>query len=721
MEFKPEITKEFVYSTEVGGNVVYQITPYTLYEFFNNTSKLKKIPSYQRPYSWQKNNVEEFLDDILRTMVGYNSRESWFLGSIYVTKLQENQQSSMILDGQQRITTLQIILNELRLSKFYLNDLIFDNGFDEAAVNAKSCLFWNSAGKLIPRFSTDEITNALLKKYLDESLKVNDYETYEEYEKTFEEEISTSISKSKSHRSLYDNINIVKKFINELIKLDGKYVKNYKDELSSHTESQRIEYFINTILYRLWLINIPLVEENASVEIFESLNNRGKPLSLIDKIQFKSLTKGFVDEKSIKDNWAKLFESIDNLRSKGSGLSSIFSTDEYLLKIYLESIKADEIKTDDEYLEFFSQKFLTDEDKLKDFFRNILRVAAFLKDISVPDDSKFLELFKDDEKKKVRGVTSILLSFLNKYQNPIRLLTLLISHVDFTSEKNKYIIVQGVWEILKLAYYFNLFIGRQPNRVREDFHYIAKHFITLSDPNFSGLFKKIHDYKLEHEDDEEDEIYKGREELFRFKGYDGDKFTFQGILSDESSILNSKDNKKSLLVLLLYVYMTDFNKFSQFSISQFSDTNLEHIMPRSWKAHWTDAKYSYVECKKFAAKDGHDTLCFIINNVDQDEIKEFELKKYDKKNSIQEQSLIEWIGNKLLIDSLPNKEISNFSYEKKFKAYDTEEFVLPRIKNSELNLEASTNFNHELIMKRSMVIIDKLSIFLNSGWDTIDN
>src|SRR4051812_33884925 len=65
------------------------------------------IPRFQRPYSWQKENVEEFWQD---TVV--NSDADYFIGSIVVYKAQPSVRG--IVDGQQRLTTITMVLCALR-------------------------------------------------------------------------------------------------------------------------------------------------------------------------------------------------------------------------------------------------------------------------------------------------------------------------------------------------------------------------------------------------------------------------------------------------------------------------------------------------------------------------------------------------------------------------------------------------------------------------------
>jgi len=75
-----------------------------------------EIPEYQRPYTWTTERTRELLDDLLHAMEHVESvREAspHFLGSI-VTIKNGPQSHAQIVDGQQRLTTLTILLCVLR-------------------------------------------------------------------------------------------------------------------------------------------------------------------------------------------------------------------------------------------------------------------------------------------------------------------------------------------------------------------------------------------------------------------------------------------------------------------------------------------------------------------------------------------------------------------------------------------------------------------------------
>ena len=65
------------------------------------------IPTYQRPYRWQESNVVQLLDDIL--LAKECEKNSYRIGSVI---LHQDGNTLNIVDGQQRITTICILLSQ---------------------------------------------------------------------------------------------------------------------------------------------------------------------------------------------------------------------------------------------------------------------------------------------------------------------------------------------------------------------------------------------------------------------------------------------------------------------------------------------------------------------------------------------------------------------------------------------------------------------------------
>lgn len=81
-------------------------------------SKWFRIPEYQRPYVWDKDQVIELLDDVMQARTS-NPDSQYFLGSMVLRKNSKEEGTTKyeeydLLDGQQRLTTLFLITAVVR-------------------------------------------------------------------------------------------------------------------------------------------------------------------------------------------------------------------------------------------------------------------------------------------------------------------------------------------------------------------------------------------------------------------------------------------------------------------------------------------------------------------------------------------------------------------------------------------------------------------------------
>ena len=78
-----------------------------LIKFFDGSDKRFIIPLYQRNYDWQEKNCDQLFQDLLKLHT--SQRKNHFFGSI-VSKIQPGTEDRLIIDGQQRITTVSLLL-----------------------------------------------------------------------------------------------------------------------------------------------------------------------------------------------------------------------------------------------------------------------------------------------------------------------------------------------------------------------------------------------------------------------------------------------------------------------------------------------------------------------------------------------------------------------------------------------------------------------------------
>ena len=67
------------------------------------------IPRYQRAYAWEDKEIVQLIDDIN----DIDSSENYYIGSLVVSKVQDKTETYEVVDGQQRLTTLFLLLQYL--------------------------------------------------------------------------------------------------------------------------------------------------------------------------------------------------------------------------------------------------------------------------------------------------------------------------------------------------------------------------------------------------------------------------------------------------------------------------------------------------------------------------------------------------------------------------------------------------------------------------------
>ncbi len=93
-------------------------TQSTINDFFALTGTIFSIPVYQRNYTWAEENCEKLLQDIVSIS---QNKKTHFMGSItYILHLIDDEKSLrqlqefVIIDGQQRITTIMLLLKAIK-------------------------------------------------------------------------------------------------------------------------------------------------------------------------------------------------------------------------------------------------------------------------------------------------------------------------------------------------------------------------------------------------------------------------------------------------------------------------------------------------------------------------------------------------------------------------------------------------------------------------------
>ncbi len=210
-----------------------------IYEILNGNRQFL-IPVYQRYYSWDVEQCKRLWNDIAEMQK--RGREGHFVGSIVNIAEQAmptGVQKYMIIDGQQRMTTLSLLLIALR-------DYAVKNP-DDTTINAR------------------RINNMLLK---------NEYETGDERYKLLLTESDRDILKCLvEEKPIPDDTR-------------SKLLDNYRFFASKIADKELLPAEVYESIGKLQIVNITLdrLVDDAQA-IFESLNSTGKELSESDLIR----------------------------------------------------------------------------------------------------------------------------------------------------------------------------------------------------------------------------------------------------------------------------------------------------------------------------------------------------------------------------------------------------------------------------------------------------
>lgn len=77
-------------------------------DFFNR--RFFEIPKYQRGFAWEKQNIRELFDDVVEAI---ESNSNHYIGTIVLSKDNSDDEKFYVVDGQQRITTITLMMSVL--------------------------------------------------------------------------------------------------------------------------------------------------------------------------------------------------------------------------------------------------------------------------------------------------------------------------------------------------------------------------------------------------------------------------------------------------------------------------------------------------------------------------------------------------------------------------------------------------------------------------------
>lgn len=227
---------------------------------------LLRIPYFQRSYVWGEKDWERFADDMESTLTG---ERDYFLGAI-ILKDEERQENDaqngiakrcMVIDGQQRLTTLCIYMKVLHTLAYQHSEFDFQYRRKTAAKEPV-------------------------------------------------------IEHSREDKSKFDEVmhmEVMRRIENE----DSNVIKAYNFFLERllplKDQGGTLSCLINTINANIKFVVITLTTTDDEQQIFDTINSLGVPLTTCDLV--KNFLYGPNDQQAYEQNWRAVFESTKEIRA----------------------------------------------------------------------------------------------------------------------------------------------------------------------------------------------------------------------------------------------------------------------------------------------------------------------------------------------------------------------------------------------------------------------
>jgi uncharacterized protein with ParB-like and HNH nuclease domain len=345
-----------------------------------------QIPNFQRSYSWKNKQFSELFSAIIENKEGY------FIGNIVaLTPTHESDDRLTIIDGQQRLTSISLLLLAIRDE---INNLEITDDTNRLKKKIGNYLL----GEDLDRGTAPDSNF--------ERLRPGKKNLMEVYEKLLKQDIDFA---DRNLKRRFDKSQLV-------------YIRNYESArklINRHagTSIEVLETLVNKII-SLNFIAIVCANEGDVYNLFEGLNSKGLGLSVADLVKNALLRRAneLGIESEIEGNWLELealFEKTDTslfpkfLRHQWIAERGYISNSDLYEKIKLEKIAT----KDQEEIRNYSSSLYEDAR----FYIGVAFSDELL--VSIFSDKKIQETLKRFRLLNNQQVYELLLSYYHRFLN----------------------------------------------------------------------------------------------------------------------------------------------------------------------------------------------------------------------------------------------------------------------------------------------------------------
>ena len=406
----------------------------TLSEIFEDDSKDRNgeikfrkfiIPDYQRSYSWEEGHRADLIEDIIQAQ---KSSYRHFTGTIVLSQSAEDKDVFEIVDGQQRLTTLILLmLSMVRVVRGSETPKAINDG-ELKEIESRYIVSGADSGNSEYRLKLNHMQRDLFRDLINETHSLSEIKT-----------------RTKFDLNLIDAINQFKEFLEKVLKEEG---------------AKGIETLYKVVTEKLgFLVYVPDKSSETGL-MFEIINNRGKSLSNLEKV--KNYLIYFSDRNdcgdlkdTIRERWPEILRCLSDAK-----MASNWDEDDFLRVCWL--VFSDPIKKNSHHVyDELKKKYPPDDgnhwEVLQEFVEFLAKAADTYKKMFQQNQGK-----KSEVEKKLE-----LISLHTAY---VSIMPLVIA-VDIKSENDKdKEELLDILEKLNFRYYNTWISGRADSGQGELFH-----------------------------------------------------------------------------------------------------------------------------------------------------------------------------------------------------------------------------------------------------------
>ena len=682
---------EILVSTVTNRGAKPRIKVHTVMDFFNSEGRAIYIPDYQRPYSWEDIQRNKLLKDLENAC---KEDERWFLGPIYTTSADPDSNSVDLLDGQQRMTTITIILREILAfrARTCSNEIWSNDDFkrdwsflETRCSSAIGNLCSSRSGT--PKFYTDLSVRTEFAEWITAALNLNNETDYERalFQPTERWQLTS--------KRIIGAIQNVTEWIDAVVQIEP----SHSNELVGHIH---LKNYIEHLLDGLWLIEIPFNSDDDILKVFEAMNNRGLGLSLSDKMRFKTISKtgNGLERETISKTWGDIYQACEHLES-----NSLFTggVDEFL-EVYLVMKGAQKGTSDITSAEQREEliDLLIAESSPQDVMDEVLKITSFYEEFLLDGAKRAINELKNlqrqsriigwspDKLNSLRCLAIVSRGMMKMSLNFRIFLHQLGTKYDLST--SSFILANDVWAGVRIFYQEVVIFNSTSNTVRSRMRDCVRQVET------GNLTQHVQ------------------------LGEDGKGWNYR----NKWNLFIQNDDKESFASLVLFQWFDDKAMLLEMNDQSIQGvgTHLEHVCPKKWTTYWTDNWASEIDEIQNSEGVWWEKVLY------EDEVAPTKTGKHKS-------TLIECIGNKAILRAASNIRVGNKNWTDKKALFQSENVNLypnwreveeNRISGS-LNSQNETNtdiywgqfenWNTGIIVQNARLFIDTLERNWTNAWD----